>query len=78
MDRTGDIVELLVEHATDVRMCDLIDDNTQLVALSSTGSGSGNQSGRRKSGDGSVGLGLIPGELYFYQCFIYVCIINNV
>ncbi|XP_037931754.1 regulating synaptic membrane exocytosis protein 2-like [Teleopsis dalmanni] len=27
MDRTGDIVELLVEHATDFRMCDLFDEN---------------------------------------------------
>ncbi|CAG9833857.1 unnamed protein product [Diabrotica balteata] len=26
MDRTGDTVELLVEHATDLRMCDLLDD----------------------------------------------------
>ncbi|XP_074034299.1 regulating synaptic membrane exocytosis protein fife [Leptinotarsa decemlineata] len=26
MDRTGDMVELLVEHATDLRMCDLLDD----------------------------------------------------
>lgn len=26
MDRTGDVIELLVEHATDLRMCDLLDD----------------------------------------------------
>lgn len=26
MDRTGDMVELMVEHATDLRMCDLLDD----------------------------------------------------
>lgn len=26
MDRTGDVVELMVEHATDLRMCDLLDD----------------------------------------------------
>jgi hypothetical protein len=26
MDRTGDMVELLVEHATDLRMCDFLDD----------------------------------------------------
>lgn len=26
MDRTGDVAELLVEHATDFRMCDLLDD----------------------------------------------------
>ncbi|XP_055546188.1 uncharacterized protein LOC129730681 [Wyeomyia smithii] len=28
MDRTGDVIELLVEHATDFRMCDLLDDGT--------------------------------------------------
>jgi len=27
MDRTGDIAELLVEHASDFRMCDLLEDN---------------------------------------------------
>lgn len=26
MDRTGDVVELLVEHATDFRMCDILDE----------------------------------------------------
>lgn len=26
MDRTGDTVELLVEHATDLRMCDLLEE----------------------------------------------------
>lgn len=26
MDRTGDVAELLVEHATDFGMCDLLDD----------------------------------------------------
>lgn len=26
MDRTGDTVELQVEHATDLRICDLLDD----------------------------------------------------
>lgn len=26
MDRTGDTVEILVEHATDLRMCDFLDD----------------------------------------------------
>ncbi|XP_023159060.1 uncharacterized protein LOC101448856 [Ceratitis capitata] len=52
MDRTGDIVELLVEHATDFRMCDLFDENLPP-------GNSGNQSGPRRSGDGPVGLGLI-------------------
>ncbi|KAL3285262.1 hypothetical protein HHI36_019372 [Cryptolaemus montrouzieri] len=28
MDRTGDVVDLLVEHATDMRMCDLFDEPT--------------------------------------------------
>jgi hypothetical protein len=27
MDRTGDTLELLVEHASDFRMCDLLEDN---------------------------------------------------
>lgn len=27
MDRTADIAELLVEHASDFRMCDLLEDN---------------------------------------------------
>jgi PDZ domain len=27
MDRTGEVAELLVEHASDFRMCDLFDDN---------------------------------------------------
>ncbi|XP_067643941.1 regulating synaptic membrane exocytosis protein 2 isoform X2 [Eurosta solidaginis] len=52
MDRTGDIVELLVEHATDFRMCDLFDENLPP-------GNSGNSSGPRRSGDGPVGLGLI-------------------
>lgn len=59
MDRTGDVVELLVEHATDFRMCDLLDDS----APSGT-SGGGHNPGPRKSGDG-VGLGLVPGKYNF-------------
>lgn len=55
MDRTGDVVDLLVEHATDFRMCDLLDDNVP------PGSG-GNQSGPRKSGGDATGLGLVPGK----------------
>lgn len=39
MDRTTDIAELLVEHASDFRMCDLLEDNgSQQVALNSQGS----------------------------------------
>lgn len=54
MDRTGDVVDLLVEHATDYRMCDLFDDNLP--------PGGGNQSGPRKSGGDATGLGLVPGK----------------
>lgn len=42
MDRTGDIAELLVEQATDFRMCDLLED----------GGNQGNQGG----GNGGGGL----------------------
>lgn len=40
MDRTADIAELLVEHASDFRMCDLLEDNnsSQQAPLSSQGS----------------------------------------
>lgn len=62
MDRTGDIVELLVEHATDFRMCDLFDENLPP-------GNSGGQSGPRRSGDGPVGLGLIAGK---FQALIQV------
>lgn len=58
MDRTGDVVDLLVEHATDFRMCDLLDDNGP------TGGGGSNQSGPRKSGGDATGLGLVPGKLF--------------
>lgn len=57
MDRTGDIVELLVEHATDFRMCDLFDENLP------PGNSGGSERGPRRSGDGPVGLGLIAGKL---------------
>lgn len=40
MDRTTDIAELLVEHASDFRMCDLLEDNngSQQTVLNSQGS----------------------------------------
>lgn len=60
MDRTGDIVELLVEHATDFRMCDLFDENLPP-------GNAGGQSGPRRSGDGPVGLGLIAGKLIIHK-----------
>lgn len=59
MDRTGDVIELLVEHATDFRMCDLLDDS---APPGSTGGNNNHNSGPRKSGDGAVGLGLVPGK----------------
>lgn len=63
MDRTGDTVELLVEHAADFRMCDLLDDS----APPGSGSGGGNSS--RKSIEDSPTLGLVPG-MYIY---IFIC-----
>lgn len=56
MDHTGDVVELLVEHATDFRMCDLFDENLP------PGNSGGNDRGPRRSGDGPIGLGLIAGK----------------
>lgn len=65
MDRTGDMVELLVEHATDFRMCDLFDEN---LPPGASGSGDG---ATRRSADGPVGLGLIPGEFIAYSLQIH-------
>lgn len=62
MDRTGDVVDLLVEHATDFRMCDLLDDNPP---------GGGNQSGPRKSGGDATGLGLVPGKWILENLFLF-------
>lgn len=65
MDRTGDMVDLLVEHATDFRMCDLLDDNQPPPPQPPS-------TGPRKSGDGPIGLGLVPGKrgvaCAFYNC----------
>lgn len=58
MDRTGDAVELLVEHATDFRMCDLLDD----IGPMNPGSGSGGNSNLRKSTEDPTS-GLIPGNI---------------
>lgn len=66
MDRTGDVVELHVEHATDFRMCDLLEDG-----IPPGGTGGGSQSGPRKSGDGPIGLGLVAGK-YKCHCFVYL------
>lgn len=54
MDRFTDAVELLVEHATDFRMCDLLDENFP--------AGSSSKYNSRKSGSDAVSLGLIPGK----------------
>lgn len=54
MDRFTDAVELLVEHATDFRMCDLLDENFP--------GGSSSKYNSRKSGSDAVSLGLIPGK----------------
>lgn len=65
MDRTGDMVELLVEHATDFRMCDLLDEATPMNPGSN--SGSGPSSNLRKSTE-DPSSGLAPGNgisLYF-------------
>lgn len=59
MDRTGDTVELLVEHAADFRMCDLLDDPAPLNPGSSSGSGGG--SNLRKATD-DASSGLAPGN----------------
>lgn len=47
MDRTGDVAELLVEHATDFRMCDLLEEPMPMIS--------------RKSSDASA-IGLQIGE----------------
>lgn len=70
MDRTGDVAELLVEHSTDLRLSDLLEDGTP-----GSGSGTGGASGAggpRKSGDGLVGLGLVAGKLRVCTRFLRV------
>lgn len=70
MDRTGDTVELLVEHAADFRMCDLLDETTPLNPGSSGGSGA-NSNLRKSNEDPSSGLA--PGNNFpciFFK-FIY-------
>lgn len=67
MDRTGDVAELLVEHSTDLRMCDLLEEG-----ITPGGGGPPGAGGPRKSGDGAVGLGLIAGKFRFYSRFVRV------
>jgi hypothetical protein len=67
MDRTGEVCELLVEHATDFRMCDLLEDGGPPNSGGGGGGGFGGMAGAggpRKSGDGA-GLGLVAGKLEF-------------
>ena len=58
MDRTGDIAELLVEHASDFRMCDLLEDNPQPQPISIASNIVNSSS--RKSGEV---VGLVAGKL---------------
>lgn len=57
MDRTSDVVEILVEQASDFRMCDLLEDNgsQQVAAQGGLGNPVMNQ---RKNSD----VGLIAGN----------------
>lgn len=74
MDRTGEVAELLVEHSTDLRMCDLLEEG---MPGSGSGTGGGGSAagagGPRKSGDGALGLGLVAGRKIFYSfsCFFF-------
>lgn len=61
MDRTGDIAELLVEHASDFRMCDLLEDNPQPQPISNA-----SNTCSRKSGEV---VGLVAGKFKF---FLYI------
>uniref|UniRef100_A0A1B0GKV4 PDZ domain-containing protein n=1 Tax=Lutzomyia longipalpis TaxID=7200 RepID=A0A1B0GKV4_LUTLO len=51
MDRTEDVVDLLVEHATDYRICDLLEDGARDVGVSQTATSKAST---------EVSLGLIP------------------
>lgn len=57
MDRTGDTVDLLVEHATDYRMCDFLDE----ASPSNPGASCGIGANVRKMIDDTT-LGLAPGN----------------
>lgn len=70
MDRTTDIAELLVEHASDFRMCDLLEDNngSQQVGLNTQQSLNNPTISvtQRKNSD----VGLIPGEMFSFSNFL--------
>lgn len=70
MDRTGDTVELLVEHAADFRMCDLLDDPAPL----NPGAGSGGSNLRKSTEDSSSGLA--PGKNLFFFFLIFTTFIQ--
>lgn len=63
MDRTGDVAELLVEHATDFRMCDLLEEPMPMI--------------NRKSSDASA-IGLQIGEEIFTIIFSFVLFCLNI
>lgn len=77
MDRCTDVVELLVEHATDFRMCDLLDDNFAASAVAGCIAGSSNKYNARKSGSDAVSLGLIPGRCRKNLIFIVNYLVWN-
>lgn len=71
MDRVTEVVELVVEHATDFRMCDLLDDNFAGAAGGiSTGA---SKYTARKSASDAVSLGLIPGRFSSFFISWEVC-----
>lgn len=66
MDRTGDIAELLVEHASDFRMCDLLEDNPTPQPISNA-SNIVNSSSRKNS----EVIGLVAGKcISLMTCFL--------
>lgn len=70
MDRTGDTVDLLVEHATDYRMCDFLDE----ASPSNPGASSGIGANVRKMVDDTT-LGLAPGNFsHFTKNFLAIYI----
>lgn len=74
MDRTGETVELLIEHATDFRMCDLLDEVSPLNPGSSGGSGSNT----RKMTDDSA-PGLAPGNFqkFYFSILLFYTFSSN-
>lgn len=75
MDRTGDMAELVVEHAPDFRMCDLLEDNG-----SSGGGGGPNPGGNSGNGPmipvpqrkNSECGGLVAGKICHNQITLYI------